>query len=289
MRVGIMGSHYHSSLLSQLLKEAGIESEEILISRNVKGFFSKVKTKDIIHIIYSHLDAFTWLLCILFLKLLRKKVIMHWIGSDVYSALTERKSKVLTLAFSSLADTHLASAPWLIKELKMLGIEAAWLPLVPTLNIAVNPLPEKFRALIYLPETKYNFYNGPLMEKLARDFPSINFFVVGNETSRNDRSNIQFLGHVKNMEEVYKETSVLVRIPRHDGLSLMVLEALASGRHVIYNHKFPNCFYAKTYQDACEALDQIMKNESINLEGVEYIKKKLWKKANFRKNRLHLL
>jgi hypothetical protein len=39
------------------------------------------------------------------------------------------------------------------------------------------------------------------------------------------------------MTERYRETTVVVRIPRHDGVGATAVEGLFHGRHVLYNYE----------------------------------------------------
>jgi hypothetical protein len=61
-----------------------------------------------------------------------------------------------------------------------------------------------------------------------------------------------------------------------DGLRLMVLEALAHGRHVLWTHKFPGCNTFSTAEDARERIRrlQILHQDGslgINAAGVKAI------------------
>ena len=51
-----------------------------------------------------------------------------------------------------------------------------------------------------------------------------------------------------------RETSMLLRLTPHDGLPKMVLEALACGRSVVWNHPFPHCTLARTDAEVEAAL-----------------------------------
>ena len=41
------------------------------------------------------------------------------------------------------------------------------------------------------------------------------------------------------MPRYYADTTVVVRIPRHDGLGETVVEGLLNARHVLYTHELP--------------------------------------------------
>jgi hypothetical protein len=58
---------------------------------------------------------------------LRRPVVMHWAGSDVLYA---RRAHTAGRATAALVRgvTHWAGAPWLVEELRALGVRARWLP-----------------------------------------------------------------------------------------------------------------------------------------------------------------
>jgi hypothetical protein len=51
------------------------------------------------------------------------------------------------------------------------------------------------------------------------------------------------------LADVYARSSVLVRFTKHDGLSIMTLEALTNGRHVLWSQDFPYTTRVRTYAD----------------------------------------
>ena len=71
-------------------------------------------------------------------KLLGKKVIVHWIGSDVLHATSNREGTFNTLlqkiAYKTV-DMHLVDFEPLANELKLLGIEAKVVPLMPDIPL----------------------------------------------------------------------------------------------------------------------------------------------------------
>jgi predicted ArsR family transcriptional regulator len=62
-------------------------------------------------------------------------------------------------------------------------------------------------------------------------------------------------------------------MPRHDGLSAMVLEAMAHGRYVIYNHNCPFTSFAWDFDSARKGLEEILNKQAPNSEGADYVKK----------------
>ena len=174
-------------------------------------------------------------------RILRKPRIMHWVGTDIEVA--SRKPEVLD-GLRGDSTTHLTEVEWEANELRALGIEAAIVPLPPRFStIGVVPtLPKKFTVLAYLPRSRTFFYGSKELEIVIRalmDRP-IRFFIVGGgRIDAPPGTDVQNLGWCYSLERVYAESSVLVRFTPRDGLSLMVLEALAFGRHVLWTKAFP--------------------------------------------------
>ena len=79
--------------------------------------------------------------------------------------------------------------------------------------------------------------------RTAGENPDIPFYIVANDgiDEKNIPKNIFFMGTLPHEElfELYKKTSILLRVPEHDGLPVMMLEAQGIGRTVIHNIGFP--------------------------------------------------
>ncbi len=96
---------------------------------------------------------------------------------------------------------------------------------------SVAPLPTRFRVLTYLPAPRRGFYGEKRVYALAVSMPAIKILVIGNgEPDPAAPPNVRFCGHVQDAGELIDAATILVRLPEHDGTSLMVLEALARGQ-----------------------------------------------------------
>lgn len=209
-------------------------------------------------------------------KILNKKVVCHWIGSDVLEAMKKPKE---TLKFQKYIDLNLAGSQLLQEELLDIGIESIVENIIlDDILIRNNKLRLKEHGvLVYLPTGREEFYGGKLIERLAKEFPKINFYIVANVNTDylKNFKNIKNIGKVslEEMEEIYDKISILIRIPKHDGLSLMVLEALARGKEIIYKYEHP---YTKKAEDYIQLKKQfeliIQKPPEYNLEAAKYVK-----------------
>jgi len=147
---------------------------------------------------------------------------------------------------------HWADAPWLASELASVGISAKFVGLSPVAEVPAMPLPPgPLTVLTYLPEDKYEFYGAQIVYELARRMPDVRFLVLASERrGRVTPKNVEFIGYHDDMEPVYAKCHVLVRMPDHDGMSQMVLEALNHGRYAIWNYALDGVLKASDVTEA---------------------------------------
>ena len=204
-------------------------------------------------------------------------VLVVWAGSDVLLASQNPFDLAVT---KQRGYDNVAVAPWLVEELKALGISAT------TLSVgAVDaspppaPLPKVFRALTYLPEPRRAFYGEQRVYELARRLPGVTFTVLGpGGVDPNAPPNVIFTGLVDDVAARIDSSSVLLRLTDHDGMSILVLEALARGRHVIWTHRYPGVAGATTTEEAYEELARLIGAHQAgtlahNAEGRDFVKR----------------
>jgi len=165
-----------------------------------------------------------------------KATLVHWVGTDVLVALEDWRagrasSRVLE------RGVHCADAPWLIDELRPLGItvEERLLP-VPVLAGSVQPLPSTFRVLIFLRRTPHSAYDVESTLEVIRRMPEVQFAIVGGYVPPEPFANIEVLGLRTDMRPVYQDCVVLLRLMRHDAMSHSVIEAASFGRYVLWSY-----------------------------------------------------
>lgn len=169
----------------------------------------------------------------------------YWLGTDVVDTLVEARAGTLRSDVLSATrdDLHLVGAPWLGSELEAVDLHAitAYVPLPYRSPEEPPPLPTEFRVLTYLPRDRFDFYGGEAVIEAARRLPDVGFDVVGalGSTPPPVPQNVTWHGWVEDMTASYARATVVVRIPRHDGLGATVVEGLLHARHVIYTHEVP--------------------------------------------------
>lgn len=210
-------------------------------------------------------------------RLLGKKVVIHWIGTDVLNAVQNDDGRkrdnsplVINLAGSELLQT----------ELEQIGICASVVPIVPcNIEFDVCPMPSRHAVLSYIPQNRESFYGMEILKKVAKEFPDIQFHIVSNnglnDTERLENVVYEGMLNPKQMKELYKNCSVLFRYPQHDGLSMMVLEALGMGRTVIYKYPFPYVVTpeGETIQEILQTFSMVFsENPKVNQAAAQYVR-----------------
>ncbi len=170
-----------------------------------------------------------------------KKRIVHWVGRDV--ELVERGIET-TSGCRGPYMRHLAETAWMAEPLNRLGLRTQIASLPPRFTAREVPaLPERFTVLLYVPATRGEHYGRDVIRELMRETlgAEIRYLIVGGGALEiPDGVEAVNLGWQHSLEAIYPQATVLVRlVDRRDGLSLMVLEALSFGRHVVWTQSFP--------------------------------------------------
>lgn len=205
----------------------------------------------------------------------RRPLIMIWAGSDVVT-IAEHPAELEYLRLAKII--HWASGPELAGELAGLGIQAKYLPTafspIPT---TLHPLPSAFTVLTYLPQPRREFYGQRWVWEAARAMSDIRFVAVGTGGPEPGAPpNIEYVGDVTDMEARYNAASVLLRVPEHDSLSQGVVEALAHGRHVVWNDALPGCIRVHSAAQTTAALRALRQAHDegrlgLNEAGLQYV------------------
>ena len=214
---------------------------------------------------------------------LRTPFVMHWAGSDVLYA---QRARVRGRATARLLHgvTHWTGAPWLVDELDRLDVRARWVPhswvdAPATLPSLPGPDDGPFTVLCYLPEGRADFYGGDVIRRLAAALPEVRVLVTGARSLPWSAPNVYCLGWVEAMAPLYARSHVLVRLPRHDGLSFMVQEALAFGRYAVWSYPFPGAVRTADAGDAVRAVRDLYRRYARdelppNMEGAAHVRQR---------------
>lgn len=209
----------------------------------------------------------------------KKKVVILWSGSDVLYAKTDYSQGKMSPWVAE--KIHWAVSPWVAEEVRSMGIPCEYVQasfVTPVASPA--PLPKKFSVLIYVASVEKRYlYGWDRMVEVADKLRSVEFNLVGLEPEQvlKGPPNIKVHNRV-NIAPFFERASVIYRPVRHDGLSFMVLEALAYGRHVLYSYPLPACIEVTSVEMACRELQRLQALHdsgelALNAAGIELIRR----------------
>jgi hypothetical protein len=190
----------------------------------------------------------------------RTKLVMLWSGSDIFFAQEELSAGRMEPWIAR--KIHWAVSPWLAAEVQSLGLRCEYVQasfVEPAAVIA--PLPETFSVVAYMPgKEKAKLYGWDQIVEVAQALRSVQFNVVGlrHGESLEAPPNVRVHGWASDLKPYLQNATVLWRPVQHDGLSFMVLEALAQGRHVLYSYPFAGCIAATTAATAQRELQRLV-------------------------------
>lgn len=203
---------------------------------------------------------------------LRSPVACYWIGTDVLRAVEDVAGGWASPFWRSSARwRHIAAAPWLAEELEEhLGIASRTVLFpVPLPHVdPLPPLPATFSVLSYIPDNRHAFYGGEMVYAAARELPTVIFSVVGGVGNWVDRPlpNLRFHGWCKDMLAMYRSSSVVVRLVRHDAVGGTLREGLALGRYVVYTYEVPHTHHVE-FGDADALIRVLAEYEQLHRRG----------------------
>lgn len=263
-RIVILGLPYFGQMLAELLEDRGWKAHYFgHPGRNPLGWLRilpALARADIVYLVASRLDRGSPQ--DLFMRLRRRPVVIHWVGTDVLIALEEHEKQNVAVRLVENV-THWCDAPWLVDELRPMGIRSEYVALpIPVSKVEPPPLPGRLRVLMYLPVDAFDreVFDMETLLRLPREFPDLDFTLVPSTADTLPGpipSNLELPGWATDMDALYRRVSVLVRLVSHDGMPFMVMEALSRGRYVIYTYPLPHVTHAQGYEAIAAALDDL--------------------------------
>jgi hypothetical protein len=203
-----------------------------------------------------------------------RPLLRWWGGSDVLRCLRDPEAARNARWLDRFVRVNVATAPHLVEELASLGIRARFIPSVPATPPPDaeprGPLPRA--VLVYLPDSNPALYGEGVVRQAIRDNRDFTFFVVADRKHRfRGEPNVESLGWVNDLREVYDRVGALLRITQHDGMPRMVLESLRRGRYVIYAWPFPGCWRAVTSEEVNACFRRLRGLSEPNEEGLRAV------------------
>jgi hypothetical protein len=282
-RVLVLGLPYFGRELARALASLGWRARYLPHpGRNAAGWVrvvAAVARADIVYLVGSRLDRGSPQDRLL--RVRRRPVVIHWVGTDVQIALAEHRRRNASARIADHA-VHWCDAPWLVEELRQAGIRADYVPLPISLPSGEPPpLPAQFTALLYYPVDDFDrqVFDFETLFRLPGAFPAVRFILVPSPPSTLPSPlppNLEARSWVENMDALYREVTVLVRLTTHDGQSFMAVEVLARGRYVIWTHPMPGAIQASGFEQVSAALQRLLARHQagalgLNLDGRRYV------------------
>lgn len=191
---------------------------------------------------------------------LGKRVILYWIGTDLYNALNGVDTDIVLQA-AECASVNLSCGPLAMSELDALGVKATNYIVPPKLDTAIAKMPERHAVLLSIPDGREHFYGYDALRRLIDDYPNVLFHVVRNSKRELwDAKNVVFWGvlDAARMQSVFDEVSIVIRYPKHDSTSTILMEAAIKGKRMISRNPFPDAWLAKSYKELRDSLDKAL-------------------------------
>ncbi len=250
-RIAVVGLPYFGARVAATLAGAGYDARFVPSLRAAAmkdpGAAAHVARSDLVYAIGSSIARRSPLDMVARFK----RVLMHWVGTDVVHARAAHREGRVSARLAGVA--HWADAPWLIEELAPLGLDVAEHPLpMPIAFGQPKPMPTEPRVLMFLPQQPHAAYDVAGTIEVVDRLPDVQFSLVGGFTL--NRPNVESLGFVNEMASVYERCSCFLRLVNHDGLSHSVVEALSFGREVIWNYPMAGVTRVDGVDQAVEAV-----------------------------------
>ena len=184
-------------------------------------------------------------------------IVIYWLGTDVLECRLSDHDIVGGV-------WNRAVAPWLADELEAEGLPGVELaPWACRMPADIPGFSQPFTVVAYTPQDRLDFYGIAFIVELARRLGDVQFELLATNLKDGLPPNVRALGWVEDMDAVMRRATVLVRPVMHDGLSNMVLEALAYGRHVLWSYAMPGVERITTL-DAAEKYIKALADQSRN-------------------------
>lgn len=270
VKIAVTGLPFFASRVAATLRQSGLRASAIPPARQAfrdPRMLRRLVQADLIYAIgpsvtkNSPLDL---------LARLRKRIVIHWVGSDVEYAIEAWRHGHASERLLHNA-THWADASWLAEEVRPTGIRAEERPL--PMHIAIGeptPLPNEHRVLISLPAAPHSAYDIEGTLAVVAALPGVRFTLVGGYDSAAPLPNLENRGFTNDMASVYRDHTVFLRLMRHDALSHSVVEALSFGRRVVWTYPLEGVDRAPGVEDGIAAVQRITSSApALNQRGLE--------------------
>jgi len=232
----------NADMVAEVLVSAGIDAE--WTAEVKRPSVRRILKVDVVYGIYLQ----TCSRYILAAKLLGKKAIVHFVGSDAYWVNRERSRwrRRYWCFVLNHCDLIFYVSPHLEALVSREGVVLPFPIATESFRDAKqSPSTPDRDILYYCPSGEANekIYCLPWILGYAREHPNEKITIIGNSshpaTYQVNTPNVEIIPYVERSEmpALYRRHKTLIRMTTEDGLARMVHEALLSGLTVIYNGK----------------------------------------------------
>jgi glycosyltransferase involved in cell wall biosynthesis len=279
MKIAVIGNSFFGQKIAKQLDEFDKNNSYIFYDTNAKTI-DKIKyilNLPFISRVYLLSATISGGGALKLAQIFNKKIIQHFIGSDVLVAKEDFANKRVDKNLIKKSK-YLVEVEWIQKELQEIFIESKVESLMAFDTFTKPQMFKNFSVLTYINRSKEKFYGIDDFIKLAKHFPDIEFKIAGISSYRDLPKNISCLGWVDMTKEL-QESTVFIRNVKHDGLSFSILESLSLGRVTFYNYNFAYTNYFKDFNNLLMQFTKVVddyKNSKIdiNYDAIDFIKNK---------------
>jgi hypothetical protein len=282
-RILILGLPHFGKMLAPQLSGQGWHAEYLAHpGRNPLRWLALLPSlarADVLYLISSRVDGRSPQAMLL--RVRKRPTVIQWVGTDALIA-TEEHARGNVARSVVRKPTHWVDAPWLADELAPLGIHAEYVPLpIPVPNVDPPLLPAEFRVLLYLPEDTFDreVFDTETLLRLPHEFPEVAFTLrpASAATLPPLPANVATPGWSTDVDALYADITVVVRLTNHDGVSFMAVEALARGRYVVWTFPMPGAIQAAGFEPVAAAIRDLHARHragslALNEPGMAYVR-----------------
>lgn len=171
--------------------------------------------------------------------------VAYWLGSDVYRAISDYDYNKGLPAF----DLHVTCHQRLSLELKEIDIYSEVVHLFSKDVVDTN---EKMKNVIgvYVPHTGFNYFTQEIV-KIIQECPEYGFLVYGGGDLTLPK-NAENMGKLSQEEvrAIFTTTKGSLRMTRHDGFPISIIDTKKHRRHVIATYPYEGCHEVKTIKES---------------------------------------
>lgn len=166
--------------------------------------------------------------------------VLIWGGTDAEMIAAEKLRKLK----AKTNIKHVAQSGFIARDLERAGIPYKRFPIT-TVPRVMDPSPLGDHVYCYAPRTRWEFYGGPVLNKVMKLLPDQKFIVTVPRQHSKER-----------LFELYKRCFIGLRLTRHDGLPHTVVELGLRGRRCVFNDDIPGAIPWKNAKDIVRIINE---------------------------------